>query len=233
MRFRTRPPGVVEGPIGAGTLNLPIPCARAKQLATRPFKFTLTGPHMLAKTLHDRHYREPGEARARDRRRARRAGEAPRRRRGAGGRGQPARPPGRVEVGRGSDQQGAAGGAEEGEGGGAPVLRQLRRAVHPEGHLGEADGLPQRPRGRPRRDGVRPPPAGGARGVQGPAQGHRLRPRRGGHQAHRGRDAPTRSRAPSSAPKRRWAAGAYVTSTPTAASGCSSATWRTARSARW
>src|SRR5512134_1812786 len=56
MRFRTRPPGVVVGPIGAGTLNLPIPCARAKQLATRPFKFTLTGPHMLAKTLHDRHY---------------------------------------------------------------------------------------------------------------------------------------------------------------------------------
>ena len=61
MRFRTRPPGVVEGPVGAGTLNLPIACARAKSLATRPFKFTLTGPHMLAKTLHDRHYRSPEE----------------------------------------------------------------------------------------------------------------------------------------------------------------------------
>lgn len=59
MRFRTRPPGVVEGAIGAGTLNLPIACARAKRLATRRFKFTLTGPHMLAKTLHDRHYRSP------------------------------------------------------------------------------------------------------------------------------------------------------------------------------
>jgi 5-methyltetrahydropteroyltriglutamate--homocysteine methyltransferase len=59
MRFRTRPPGVVEGAVSAGTLNLPIPCARAKALATRPFKFTLTGPHMLAKTLHDRHYRDP------------------------------------------------------------------------------------------------------------------------------------------------------------------------------
>ncbi len=58
MRFRTRPPGVVVGPVGAGTLNLPIPCARAKALAGRPFKFTLTGPHMLAKTLHDRHYRD-------------------------------------------------------------------------------------------------------------------------------------------------------------------------------
>ena len=54
-----RPPGVVEGPIGAGTLNLPIACARGRALATKPFKFTLTGPHMLAKTLHDRHYRDP------------------------------------------------------------------------------------------------------------------------------------------------------------------------------
>src|SRR5688500_16435187 len=34
MRFRTRPPGVVEGPIAAGSLNLPIPCARARALAT-------------------------------------------------------------------------------------------------------------------------------------------------------------------------------------------------------
>src|SRR3989442_2570399 len=59
MRFRTRPPGVVEGPIGAGTLNLKLPCARAKTLATQPLKFTLTGPHMLAKTLHDRHYKNP------------------------------------------------------------------------------------------------------------------------------------------------------------------------------
>jgi 5-methyltetrahydropteroyltriglutamate--homocysteine methyltransferase len=59
MKFRTRPPGVVEGKVGAGTLNLPIACARAKRLATRTFKFTLTGPHMLAKTLHDRHYKDP------------------------------------------------------------------------------------------------------------------------------------------------------------------------------
>jgi len=59
MRFRTRPPGVVEGPIGAGTLNLAVPCARAKALAGRPLKFTVTGPHMLAKTLHDLHYGSP------------------------------------------------------------------------------------------------------------------------------------------------------------------------------
>ena len=59
MRFRARPPGVVEGPIGAGTLNLPLACAQARRLAARPFQFTLTGPHMLAKTLHDRHYGSP------------------------------------------------------------------------------------------------------------------------------------------------------------------------------
>jgi 5-methyltetrahydropteroyltriglutamate--homocysteine methyltransferase len=56
MGFRARPPAVVEGPIGPGTLDLPQACARAKSLATRPFKFTLTGPHMLAKTLVDHHY---------------------------------------------------------------------------------------------------------------------------------------------------------------------------------
>jgi 5-methyltetrahydropteroyltriglutamate--homocysteine methyltransferase len=56
MGFRTRPPGVVEGPVSSGTLDLPQACARARRLATRPFKFTLTGPHMLAKTLLDKHY---------------------------------------------------------------------------------------------------------------------------------------------------------------------------------
>jgi 5-methyltetrahydropteroyltriglutamate--homocysteine methyltransferase len=61
MRFRARPPGVVIGPVGAGTLNLPVACARARALATRPFKFTVTGPHMLAKTLHDRYYRDPAK----------------------------------------------------------------------------------------------------------------------------------------------------------------------------
>jgi len=59
MHFRTRPPGVVESAVSAGTLNLPVPCARARALATKPFKFTLTGPHMLTKTLHDRFYRDP------------------------------------------------------------------------------------------------------------------------------------------------------------------------------
>ena len=56
MTFRTRPPGVVEGPLGSGTLDLPLACRRASALATHTFKFTVTGPHMLAKTLINRHY---------------------------------------------------------------------------------------------------------------------------------------------------------------------------------
>jgi len=56
MKFRTRPPGTVVGAIGGGALDLPLACARAKALASRTFKFTVTGPHMLAKTLIDKHY---------------------------------------------------------------------------------------------------------------------------------------------------------------------------------
>ena len=56
MAFRSRPPGVVDGPVGAGSLDLPRACARARSLAVRPLKFTLTGPHMLARTLADNHY---------------------------------------------------------------------------------------------------------------------------------------------------------------------------------
>ena len=56
MGFRAKPAGVVVGPLDGGSLDLPAACARAKALASRPLKFTLTGPHMLAKTLSDRHY---------------------------------------------------------------------------------------------------------------------------------------------------------------------------------
>ena len=56
MSFRSRPPAVCDGPIGHGTLDLVAPCVRARRLAARPLKFTLTGPHMLAKTVIDRHY---------------------------------------------------------------------------------------------------------------------------------------------------------------------------------
>jgi 5-methyltetrahydropteroyltriglutamate--homocysteine methyltransferase len=56
MGFRTRPPALVEGKVGPGTLDLPLACTRGKRLASKPFKFTLTGPHMLAKSVIDKHY---------------------------------------------------------------------------------------------------------------------------------------------------------------------------------
>jgi 5-methyltetrahydropteroyltriglutamate--homocysteine methyltransferase len=56
MGFRRRPPAVVDGPINGGSLDLPGACETAKALTTRPLKFTLTGPHMLAKTVVDHHY---------------------------------------------------------------------------------------------------------------------------------------------------------------------------------
>jgi 5-methyltetrahydropteroyltriglutamate--homocysteine methyltransferase len=61
MKFRTRPPGMVVGPLGSGSLDLPIACERARAMARHPFKFTLTGPHMLAKTLINRHYKDRRE----------------------------------------------------------------------------------------------------------------------------------------------------------------------------
>jgi 5-methyltetrahydropteroyltriglutamate--homocysteine methyltransferase len=56
MRFRARPSAVVEGPLDEGTLDLPRDFRRARDLTRCPLKFTLTGPHMLAKTLLDHHY---------------------------------------------------------------------------------------------------------------------------------------------------------------------------------
>jgi 5-methyltetrahydropteroyltriglutamate--homocysteine methyltransferase len=56
MTFRSRPAGVVHAQIGEGTLNLPAAFASVKELTTRPLKFTVTSPYMLAKTLLNRHY---------------------------------------------------------------------------------------------------------------------------------------------------------------------------------
>ncbi len=56
MGFRTQPAGVVTGAIGEGTLNLPRDYEFTRTLTNRPLKFTCTGPHMLTKTLTDRHY---------------------------------------------------------------------------------------------------------------------------------------------------------------------------------
>ncbi len=57
MGFRAEPAGVVEGPIDEGTLNLPRDYRRARSCTNHAMKFTLTGPHMLCKTLMDHHYR--------------------------------------------------------------------------------------------------------------------------------------------------------------------------------
>ena len=61
MQFRARPPGVVDRPLSSGTLDLASACARARALATKPLKFTVTGPHMLAKTLLNKHYKDTAE----------------------------------------------------------------------------------------------------------------------------------------------------------------------------
>ena len=61
MGWRKKPTGIIEGPLGSGTLNLGDACARARVLTTRPMKFTLTGPHMIAKTLVDAHYGDIAE----------------------------------------------------------------------------------------------------------------------------------------------------------------------------
>ena len=58
MGFRMRPPGVVDGPISSGPMDLPGACARVGGLTRKPFKFTVTGPHMLAKTLKNFHYKD-------------------------------------------------------------------------------------------------------------------------------------------------------------------------------
>lgn len=56
MGFRAKPAGVVEGPLGEGGLNLLADCRRAAGVVGGAFKFTLTSPYMLARTLLDRHY---------------------------------------------------------------------------------------------------------------------------------------------------------------------------------
>lgn len=61
MAFRAKPAGVVVAELGEGTLDLVHACERARRLTRAPFKFTVTGPHMLCRTLLDRHYRRPDE----------------------------------------------------------------------------------------------------------------------------------------------------------------------------
>lgn len=57
MGFRKAPAGVVEGPIHEGTIDLVGDYRRVRSLTNAPLKFTVTGPHMLSKTLFDQHYK--------------------------------------------------------------------------------------------------------------------------------------------------------------------------------
>ncbi|HNY42280.1 MAG TPA: cobalamin-independent methionine synthase II family protein [Bryobacteraceae bacterium] len=60
MKFRSKAAAAVEGPLGEGGLNLVADCQRAAALAGGPFKFTVTSPYMLSRTLLDKHYKDFG-----------------------------------------------------------------------------------------------------------------------------------------------------------------------------
>jgi 5-methyltetrahydropteroyltriglutamate--homocysteine methyltransferase len=56
MRFRKKAAGAVTGSLGEGGLNLLADCELAASVSGGPFKFTVTSPYMLARTLLDNHY---------------------------------------------------------------------------------------------------------------------------------------------------------------------------------
>jgi 5-methyltetrahydropteroyltriglutamate--homocysteine methyltransferase len=58
MGFRAKPAAVVREALHGGGLNVVEDCRRAAELAGGPFKFTVTSPYMLARTLLDFHYRD-------------------------------------------------------------------------------------------------------------------------------------------------------------------------------
>ncbi len=58
MGFRSKPAGVVVDQLAEGGLNLQADCAHAASVAGGPFKFTVTSPYMLARTLVDNYYRD-------------------------------------------------------------------------------------------------------------------------------------------------------------------------------
>ncbi len=61
MRFRSKPAAVVEGPLTEGTLDLVGDFQRARKLTKSALKFTVTGPHMLSRTVLNQHYQSPGD----------------------------------------------------------------------------------------------------------------------------------------------------------------------------
>ena len=58
MGFRAKPAAVVRDALHGGGLNLIEDCRRAAEIAGGAFKFTVTSPYMLARTLLDNHYND-------------------------------------------------------------------------------------------------------------------------------------------------------------------------------
>lgn len=58
MGFRRKPAAVIVDKLGEGGLNLYADCAAAASVAQGPFKFTVTSPYMLSRSVLDRHYRD-------------------------------------------------------------------------------------------------------------------------------------------------------------------------------
>ncbi|MCH8044925.1 MAG: cobalamin-independent methionine synthase II family protein [Planctomycetes bacterium] len=56
MTYRAKPAALVDGPLGAGRLDLRRDWEMYRDLTTLPKKFTVTSPYMLAKVLADEHY---------------------------------------------------------------------------------------------------------------------------------------------------------------------------------
>ena len=56
MGFRQKPAGVIEEAFSEGTLDLVSDYRRVRSLTKSPLKFTITGPHMLCKTLFSKYY---------------------------------------------------------------------------------------------------------------------------------------------------------------------------------
>ncbi len=186
MAFRTRPTAVVDAALSGGTLNLPDACARARTVATRPLKFTVTGPHMLAKTVLNKHYKDtPALCMAIADVLAQQVRHID------------------AEVVQ-LDEANLPGHPEEWEWAAAAInrvldarrpwksrgpslLRQLRRTIRSKRKLGQADCLSQQPACRSYRDGERASPGRRTRRVPGLAARDRHGSRRHRRQANRDR----------------------------------------------
>ena len=230
--FASRPPAVVDGPISAGTLDLPQACARAKRLASRPFKFTLTGPHMLAKTLLDHHYGSVPELAMAIADALAEQVRASRRRRGADRRGESAGKSGRMGSGPRRRSTACCDAVKTvpavhlcfGNYGGQSIQNGTWGKLIDYLNALQVDHIVMETAHRPR---------GGTRGLSR-ACGRRSASASASSTSNRPRSsAPTISPARSNEPRKSSGRAASPTSIPTAGSGCSSAISPTARCVRW